>query len=92
MKYIIIYFIIQFGIKFPTAYITGIIKVLYMCFLNLKLQGTKLEKCRSYHTQRSINYKDALRPNITWLGNPIKLDVFRCVPCYIPSNDPYYLL
>ena len=25
-------------------------------------------------------------------GNPIKLDVFRCVPCYIPSNDPYYLL
>ena len=21
-------------------------------------------------------------------GNPIKLDVFRCVPCYIPSNDP----
>ena len=24
--------------------------------------------------------------------NPIKLDVFRCVPCYIPSNDPYYLL
>ena len=23
---------------------------------------------------------------------PIKLDVFRCVPCYIPSNDPYYLL
>ena len=25
-------------------------------------------------------------------SNPIKLDVFRCVPCYIPSNDPYYLL
>ena len=24
--------------------------------------------------------------------NPIKLDVFRCVPCYIPSNDPEYLL
>ena len=26
------------------------------------------------------------------LVNPIKLDVFRCVPCYIPSNDPEYLL
>ena len=26
------------------------------------------------------------------LPNPIKLDVFRCVPCYIPSNDPEYLL
>ena len=24
--------------------------------------------------------------------NPIKLDLLCCVPCYIPSNDPYYLL
>ena len=24
----------------------------------------------------------------TGICNPIKLDGFRCVPCYIPSNDP----
>ena len=40
------------------------IKVLYMRCLILKLQGPKLEKCRSYHTKRYINYNDALRPNI----------------------------
>ena len=43
----------QFGIKFPTAYITGIIKVLYLRCLNLKLQGPKLEKCRSYRIVRN---------------------------------------
>ena len=32
--------------------------------LILKLQGPKLEKCRSYRTKRYINYNDALRPNI----------------------------
>ena len=56
----------QLGIKFPTAYITSIIKVLYLRCLNLKLQGPKLEKCRSYRTKRSINYKGALRPYIVW--------------------------
>ena len=34
-----------------------------MCCLILKLQGPKLEKCRSYHTKR---YNNALRPNILW--------------------------
>ena len=62
----------QFGIKFPTAYITGIIKVLYLRYLNLKLQGPKLEKCRSYRTKRFINYKDALRPILT-LGSIVRL-------------------
>ena len=32
--------------------------------LILKLQGPKLEKCRSYLTKRYINYNEALRPNI----------------------------
>ena len=32
--------------------------------LILKLQGPKLEKCRSYGTEGYINYNDALRPNI----------------------------
>ena len=46
--------IYQFRIKFPTAYITGIMKVLYLRCLILKLQDPKLEKCRSYRTKRSI--------------------------------------
>ena len=33
----------QFGIIFPTAYIIGIIKVLYMHCLNLKLQSPNLK-------------------------------------------------
>ena len=32
--------------------------------LILKLQGPKLEKCRSYRTKRYTNNNDALRPNI----------------------------
>ena len=35
-----------------------------MSCLILKLQGPKLEKCRSYCTKRYINYNDTLRPNI----------------------------
>ena len=34
--------------------------------LNLKLQGPKLQKGRSYRTKRSINYNDALRPYTVW--------------------------
>ena len=56
----------QLGIVFPTAFIIGIIKVLYMHCLNLKLHSPKLEKCRLYRTKRSINYNDALRPYIVW--------------------------
>ena len=29
---------------------------------------------------------------VTLTVNPIKLDLLRCIPCYIPSNDPEYLL
>ena len=45
--------------------------------LILKLQGPKLEKCRSYGTKRYINYNDALLPNILVVGGAAKFEVDR---------------
>ena len=50
------------------------------------LGRTKIANFNSAKTFKIANSQTLISANIS------SFTVFRCVPCYIPSNDPYYLL